>query len=183
MRELSLHILDLLQNAVEAGATRIALTIEEDSSRDSLTVTVQDNGRGMPPELATRVLDPFVTTRQTRHVGLGLPLLAAAAEQAGGGVEVHSVPGEGTVVTAGFALDHWDRAPLGDLPGTLLAALLARDPVELLYVHRVDGREFRCDTAELREVLGGIPLTHPPVRAWLREYLEEGIVGLERRWP
>lgn len=183
MRDLSLHILDLLQNAVEAGATRITLTVAEDEGRDRLTITVQDNGRGMAPELASRALDPFVTTRQTRHVGLGLPLLAAAAERAGGGVEVHSAPEKGTVVTATFELRHWDRAPLGDLPETVLAVLLARDPVDLLYVHRVDGREFRCDTVELRQALGDVPLTHPRVRAWLRDYLAQGLASLERRWP
>lgn len=183
MRELALHILDCLENAVEAGATRIALTIEEDTARDLLTITVEDNGRGMPPELAERVLDPFVTTRTTRHVGLGLPLFAAAAERTGGRLTVHSVPGQGTVVQATFGLTHWDRAPLGDLPATLLAVLLAQQPVELVYRHRVDGREFVCDTAELRAVLGEVPLSHPRVREWLREYLSEGIAGLERPYP
>lgn len=180
MRELSLHILDCLENAVEAGATRIALTIEEDTALDRLTVTVEDNGRGMPPDLAARALDPFVTTRKTRHVGLGLPLLAAAAERTGGGVTVQSKLDEGTVVTATFGLTHLDRAPLGDLAATLLAMLLAQPPVELAYRHRVDGREFTCDTAGLARILGEVPLTHPKVRAWLREYLSEGIAGLER---
>jgi len=183
VRELSLHILDVLENAIEAGATRISLTVEENSGLDRLTITVHDNGRGMHPDLAARVLDPFVTTRSTRHVGLGLPLLAAAADRAGGGVEVRSVPGKGTEVTATFQLRHWDRAPLGDLPGTLLAVLLARPPVELLYRHRVDGRELHCDTAVLRRALGGVRLTHPKVWTWLREYLAEGIAGLERPWP
>lgn len=180
MRELALHILDVLENAVEAGATRITLTIEEDSARDRFTFTVEDNGRGMPPELADRVLDPFVTTRETRHVGLGLPLLAAAAERAGGRVQVRSQPGKGTEVLATFQLRHWDRAPLGDLPGTLLAVILGKEGVDLTYVHRVDGREFRLDTAELRQALGEVPLTHPSVRRWLQEYLREGIAGLER---
>jgi len=183
MRELSLHILDILENAIEAGATRITLTIEEDSAADRLTIVVRDNGRGMPREMVARVLDPFFTTRQTRHVGLGLPLLAAAAERAGGRLEIESEPGVGTTVTATFQLRHWDRAPLGDLPRTLLAVFLARPPVDLAYVHRVDGREFHCTTAELREALGDVPLTHPRVRAWLQEYLEEGIAGLERPFP
>ena len=183
MRELSLHILDVLENAIEAGATRIGLTIEEDSALDRLTIEVQDNGKGMPAELAARVLDPFVTSRRTRHVGLGLPLLAAAAERAGGGVEVHSVEGAGAAVKATFQLRHWDRAPLGDMPATLLAILLARGEVDLAYEHWVDGREFRCDTTELRQALGDVALSHPKVRAWLREYLVEGIASLERQWP
>ena len=183
MRELSLHILDVLENAVEAGATRITLTIKEDSARNRLAIRVADNGRGMTPEVVARVLDPFFTTRRTRHVGLGLPLLAAAAERAGGGVRVRSQPGAGTVVTATFELRHWDRAPLGDLPGTLLAVLLAQPPVALVYLHWVDGRTFRCDTEELRAALGDVPLTHPRVRAWLRDYLAEGIAGLQRPEP
>ncbi len=183
MRELSLHILDCLENSIEAGATRSALTIEEDSTLDCLTISVEDNGRGMSAELVARVLDPFVTTRKTRHVGLGLPLLAAAAERAGGRVTVQSMPAKGTVVKASFGLRHLDRAPLGDLPATLMAVLLAQPPVELAYRHRVDGREFACDTAELREVLGEVPLSHPQVRAWLRQYLEEGVAGLQRPYP
>lgn len=183
MRELSLHILDVLENAIEAGATRITLTIEEDCARNRLAITVEDNGRGMDRDLATHVLDPFFTTRQTRHVGLGLPLLAAAAERAGGGIAVESTPGVGTRVTATFQLRHWDRAPLGDLAATILAVLLGQTPVTLCYTHRVDGREFHCDSAALCAALDGVPLTHPQVRAWLRGYLEEGIAGLERPEP
>jgi len=183
VRELSLHILDCLENAIEAGATRIALTVEEDSALDRLAITVEDNGKGMPAELVARVLDPFVTTRQTRHVGLGLPLLAAAAERAGGQVLVQSTPGAGTRIMAVFQLRHWDRAPLGDLPATVLAVLLGQPPVDLAYRHCVDGREFVCDTAELREALGDVPLSQPQVRSWLREYLQEGIASLERPYP
>jgi len=168
---------------VEAGAKRITLTVEEDSAQDCLAITVEDDGRGMPADLVARVLDPFVTTRETRHVGLGLPLLAAAAERAGGRVEVQSEPGEGTVVRAFFSLRHWDRAPLGDLPATLMAVLLAQPPVELSYRHCVDGREFACDTTELRAILGDVPLSHPQVRAWLRDYLTEGIAALGRPYP
>ncbi len=183
MRELSLHILDCLENAIEAQATRIALTIEEDTAADRLAITVEDNGRGMPPALVAHVLDPFVTTRTTRHVGLGLPLLAAAAERSGGKVTVESQPGVGTKITATFQLDHLDRAPLGDLPATLMAVLLSQQLVELTYQHRVDGREFGCDTVEMRRILGDVPLSHPEVRTWLREYLAQGLGGLERPYP
>lgn len=183
MRELSLHILDCLENAIEAGATRITLTIDEDTAQDRMTIKVEDNGRGMAPGFAAQVLDPFVTTRKTRHVGLGLPLLAAACERAGGCLDVQSRPGEGTTVTATFQLHHWDRAPLGDLAATLMAVLLAETSPALAYRHRVDGREFACDALELREILGEVPFSHPRVRAWLREYLDEGIAGLARPFP
>jgi len=125
MRELSLHILDALENSLEAGATAIELTIEEDMRADRLTIAVRDNGRGMSKAQLDRVFDPFFTTRTTRHVGLGVPLFKAAAQRCNGDLTVTSQPGEGTTLQAIFQHSHIDRAPLGDIQGTLLAVILA----------------------------------------------------------
>jgi len=203
MRELSLHILDILQNSVEAGATRVELAIDEDLAADRLTITVEDNGRGIPPEKLPKLFDPFYTTRSTRHVGLGLPLLKAAAERCNGDVTLASEVGVGTTLTATFQHSHLDRAPLGDLTGTLLTFILG-GVCDLRYVHRLweagvdketrrqgDGsggagergsgggeREFEFDTAEIRSELGEVPLTHPDVREWLRQFIAEGEAAL-----
>ncbi len=182
MRELALHILDLLQNSVEAGAGRVDLNIEEDAFAGRLRITVRDDGRGMNPETAGRVTDPFFTTRTTRHVGLGLPLLAAAAERAGGSLTIHSAPAAGTTVDACFQLGHPDLQPLGDMASTLLAFLLSEMAPELHYSHyrrvlrgpRSAEETFEFDSAEIRATLGGLPLTHPAVRRWLAEFLQEG---------
>jgi hypothetical protein len=173
VRELSLHILDVLQNAREAGSTRVDLTIEEDLVEDRLTIEVRDNGRGMKEETVRRVLDPFFTTRKTRHVGLGLPLLAAAAERCDGRLDIDSAPGQGTRVRATFRHSHIDRAPLGDMAGTLLSFLLGEPPCDLVYLHRYGERAFRLDTDEVRRELGEVPLSHPAVREWLGIYIEE----------
>jgi anti-sigma regulatory factor (Ser/Thr protein kinase) len=201
MRELSLHILDILQNSVEAGATLVELTIDEDLAADRLTITIEDNGRGIPPEKLPALFDPFYTTRSTRHVGLGLPLLKAAAERCNGDVTVASEVGAGTTLTAAFQHSHLDRAPLGDLTGTLLTFVLG-GACDLRYVHRVreaeegtaaewesgrrggagedrDLREFGFDTAEIKAELGEVPLTHPDVREWLRMFIAEGEADLE----
>jgi hypothetical protein len=175
---LSLHILDILENSIAAGATRVELWIEENLPADRLTIEIIDNGKGMDEEALARALDPFFTTRQTRHVGLGLPLFAAAAERCNGGLHIESSVGQGTRVVATFQHSHIDRAPLGDIKGTLLAFLLTERPVDLHYVHRVDGRTFEFDTAELRAELGDVPLTHPAVRRWLWEFIGEGEGGL-----
>jgi anti-sigma regulatory factor (Ser/Thr protein kinase) len=178
--ELSLHILDVLENAVEAGATRVELRIGEDLEADRLTIEVIDNGKGMDEETLARVRDPFFTTRRTRHVGLGLPLFAAAAERCNGALHVESQVGQGTRVVATFQHSHIDRAPLGDVKGTLLAFLMTGRPVDLYYVHRVTRPEagqsgtFEFDTAELRAELGNVSLTHPAVRRWLSEFIAEG---------
>lgn len=176
MRELALHVLDVLENSLEAGATEISLVINEDLPGDKLSILVQDNGRGMDEATLQRVLDPFFTTRTTRHVGLGLPLLAAAARRCDGDLVLDSAPGRGTTLTTTFRHSHIDRAPLGDMAGTLLAFLLGDrgDALHLSYRHLRNGREFALDTAALHAELDGVPLSHPLVRDWLQDYLVEG---------
>ena len=173
MRELSLHVLDALENSREAGATAVELIIEEDTIADRLAITVRDNGRGMNQAQLERIFDPFFTTRTTRHVGLGVPLFKAAAERCNGNLTVTSQPGRGTTLQATFQHSHIDRAPLGNVTGTLVAVVLS-GAFDIHYVHRVDGQAFEFDTADVRAVLGEIPLTHPPVRKWLQAFIAEG---------
>lgn len=173
MRELSLHVLDVLENALAAGATLIELEISESSAQNRLSIRVTDNGCGMDAETVARVSDPFFTTRTTRNVGLGLPLFKAATQRCNGDLTVRSQPGVGTEVLAEFQRDHIDRAPLGDIKSTLLGVILSDRLRDLRYEHRVNGRTFSLDTRELRAVLGAVPLTHPNVRAWLGEYLDQ----------
>ena len=174
MRELSMHILDLLENALEAGATLVNLTIEEDLTFDQLVIEVRDDGRGMDGATAERALDPFYTTRTTRHVGLGLPLLKAAAERCGGNLTLTSSVGSGTVVRATFVHSHLDRAPLGRIEDSLLAFLMSEKGAGLVYRHRVGERALEVDTAAIEAELDGIPLTHPRVRQWLYDAIREG---------
>lgn len=181
MRELSLHVLDILENALEAGASRIVLEIDEDSATNRLTIGITDNGRGMSPETLQRIADPFFTTRTTRNVGLGIPLFKAAAQRCNGDLAITSQLGAGTRVLAEFQLDHIDRAPLGDMRGTLLSVLLSQHICDLHYRHRVNARTFEFDTAELRQILGDVPLTHPQVRAWIEDFLSEGYAELYGR--
>lgn len=179
MRELALHILDIAQNSLQAGATRIEIEIAEDLASDLLCISITDDGRGMDEDLLARVLDPFVTTRKTRRMGLGLPLFAAAAERCKGSLRIESAPGRGTKVTAAFQHSHIDRAPLGDSVSTLLAILLAEERVDIVYRHRVNDRAFSFDSAEIRGEIGDIPLSFGPVMQWLREYLTENLDALQ----
>jgi anti-sigma regulatory factor (Ser/Thr protein kinase) len=178
VRELSLHILDLLENAVEAGASRIEIRIEEDLETDWIVIEIGDNGRGMSQELIERTLDPFYTTRKTRHVGLGLPLFLDAARRCGGDLVIQSKPGKGTRVRATFRRSHIDRAPLGDLPTAFLAILLSEHSVDLDFCHKVASQEFRFDSSEIRKELENVPLTHPKVWDWLLHILREGEASL-----
>ena len=181
MRELSLHVLDVIQNAIEAGASKIEVRIEEDLERDLMTVEVADDGRGMSQEWVKKVLNPFTTTRKTRHVGLGLPLFAEAARRCGGDLSIQSKPGKGTRIKATFRHSHIDRAPLGDISAALLAVLLSESPVDLEYLHKVGTHEFQFSSLEIRKELDDIPLTHPKVRSWLSQTLCEGEASLPSR--
>lgn len=149
MKEVSLHILDLIENSVAAGARRIDIVIAEDHTADRLRLVVRDDGRGMPPGLAKAATDPFTTTRSTRKVGMGIPLLAAAAEQAGGRFSLWSKPGRGTRVAAEFQLSHIDRAPLGRIDQTLATAAVLHPEVDLRFRHRVAARYYRIHTGPL----------------------------------
>ena len=184
LEDLAMHILDIAQNAIEAGATRIAIGVSEDPVADTLTLTVDDNGPGMTGVTAARARDPFFTTRQTRAVGLGLPLLEQAAEAAGGGLELRSRPGEGTVVRARFQYSHVDRAPLGDLETTVVVLASARPDVDIDFTHRRGARDYSFTTADIRRVIGGQALSHPEGLALLRAAIRAGetcLAGADER--
>lgn len=176
MFELALHILDLVQNSITAGARLIEILIDIDTSSNLMTITIRDDGCGMDEALVARVLSPFGTTRTTRKVGLGIPMFMQIANMCGGEFSLNSTPGEGTVISASFQIDHIDRPPLGDIGGTMRALLIGA-PETLEFLLALTGAEepFAFDTREIREVLSGVPLDSPDVQAWMSEYLEEGL--------
>jgi len=175
MQDLSLHILDVAENGVRAGADLIKITIEENRSADRLTITIEDNGRGMDAGFLAKVLDPFTTTRTTRKVGLGLSLLQQAAQDAQGELRVDSTPGEGTKVAVFMSYNHIDRKPMGNMTDTILALIEGNPAVDFVYTHRNDGREYILDTRELRLELEEIPINNPQVIGLIRENILSGL--------
>ena len=178
MKELSLNVLDVTLNSVKAKATLIEVTVEEHGGQMTLRVT--DNGTGMTDEILRGVTDPFCTTRTTRKVGLGIPLLKMTAEMTGGDVRIESrhytaFPDDhGTVVTAVFHTDHIDCPPMGDLIATVTTLVQGSPDVDFVFSHVTDARDVRLDTRELRAVLGEeISLASPEILKWIAEYLTE----------
>ena len=175
MKELSLHILDIVQNSIKADAKNITVTIVESIDEDKMTITVEDDGCGMSEEFLARVRDPFTTTRTTRKTGMGISLFEAAAQQTGGGLDITSKEGEGTTLTVWFGLSSIDRAPLGDMAGTMETIIGGAPDIDYVYRHVTDKGEFVLDTKELRSMLGGVPLNTPDVLSWINGYIEEGL--------
>jgi len=179
MKELSLHVLDLVQNSLTAGASRVEIRVLEDRSANRFDISVIDNGCGMTDAQCEAVLDPFVTSRTTRKVGLGLPLFKAAAEQAGGCLTIRSAPGVGTTVQVEMQHDHLDRAPLGDMAETLVSILALNEACHLVYLHVSGTARFEFDSQEIKDILGEVPPGHPEVAAWLLQYIRENEKSLE----
>ncbi|MEN3202410.1 MAG: ATP-binding protein [Atribacterota bacterium] len=169
MKELSLHILDLVENALRAGAQRIVISVCEDSKRDLLEITVEDDGVGMDEETKKRALDPFFSTKGKR-VGIGLPLIAQLATQCGGKLEIISEKGKGTRVQVTFQKSHIDLPPLGDLSETLSVLLVSHPEVEFVFSHEVDGSGWSFNSRELFEKLGieeNSSAFFVPLRDWI----------------
>lgn len=175
MQDFSLHILDLAENSITAGAKRIEISIDEDSSKDLLTIEISDDGRGMSKELVSRVLDPFVTTRTTRKVGLGLSLFAQAARACNGSVTIRSEPGMGTKLVGTFQASHIDLKPWGSMVDTLITLIAGNPGSTFYYHHRKDDFTYSLDTEVIRKELGEIPITHPPVIDLLRSDLTHNL--------
>ncbi len=173
MKELSLHILDIMQNSITAKATLIRLELEENVTDDFLEFKIIDNGCGMTKEQVSAVIDPFTTSRKTRKVGLGIPLLKTAAEQTGGWLSIESVKGEGTTLLARFGYSHIDRQPLGDMAETMLGLITAYGDIDFVYTHKVNGKGYELDTRQMREMLGEVSFGEPAVMIWISEFLRE----------
>ncbi|MDR0326175.1 MAG: ATP-binding protein [Oscillospiraceae bacterium] len=171
MKDLSLSVLDIAMNSVKAKASLIEITLANDGK--TLSVRIADNGCGMDADFLARVTDPFTTTRDTRRVGMGIPLFKLAAEQAGGTFAITSEPGRGTDLMAAFAVDHMDRPPLGDMAATVATLIQGSPDIDFVYRHTAPCGEASLDTRELRQALDGVPLNEPEVLQWIQENLDE----------
>lgn len=149
MKDLSLHILDIVENSIRAQATRVEISVVEDEQRDVLELVIKDNGKGMEQEMTSRVAQPFFTTKPGRRIGMGLALLAQATKEANGELEISSMPGGGTRIKATFRYSHPDRKPLGDIPATLETLIAGNPNVDFIYEYRKGLEVTRLDTREV----------------------------------
>ncbi|MDK2985826.1 MAG: hypothetical protein PWQ96_1468 [Clostridia bacterium] len=180
MEELSLHILDILQNSVEAKADFIQLKIVEDIEKDILSIKIKDNGSGMDNEEASKACSPFYSTRKTRKIGMGLPLLQANAEACGGYLRLTSKKKEGTCVFALFRRSHWDTPPLGNIASSICTFLAWNEPVHLVYTHVVNKKTFTLDTREIIEKIDPLPINTPSILVWIKDYINSGLKDLKK---
>lgn len=180
MKELSLHILDIVENSISAHANAIEILVTEHSAEDLLQISIKDNGKGVDTETVDKLTDPFFTSRTTRRVGLGLPLLKNAAEDCNGSLTIQSSPGKGTKVQVTFQNSHIDRMPMGDLAGTILTLLVGSPEISWFVGYCRDGDCFNLNSDEIHLALGALPVSDPNALKWLREYIQAGILEIQK---
>lgn len=180
MREIALHIMDIAENGIAGGADCIHITIDEARNNNRLRIEIRDNGRGIPPEMFKRVTDPFITSRTTRRVGLGLSLLEAAARRCVGEFDIVSEPGKGVCVKAEFEFDHIDRAPVGDMASSITTLICGNPDVDFVYTHTVNKEIFNLDTREIKKELEDVSITEPAVIHHLTESIKNELLKMEK---
>ncbi len=178
MEELSLHLIDLIENSISAKASLIKILIEVSKSNDLIKIVIEDNGEGMNEEEIEKAKDPFFTTKKNKKVGLGIPIFAQIVESCGGRFEIVSQKGKGTKVNAEMKLSHIDRPPLGDLASTLFTSIIGHPDVDFLIKIKTDEGIVEINTAEIKEFLGESSFNHPEVIIFLRENIDREIKGI-----
>ncbi len=178
MKDLSMHILDIAENSLKAQATEVEVVLRYE--KDILEMSITDNGCGMDAELVKRIADPYATSRTSRRVGLGIPFLKMNAEQTGGYVEIESQPGKGTCVKSVFKTNHIDCVPAGDLASSLSLLITGNPAVNIVIRILKEGESFEVSSAEINEVLEGVPISHPKVGKFVRNMLKEEFKSIEQ---
>jgi hypothetical protein len=174
VEDISLHILDIAENSIRAGANKIEIIIARDGGQDLFHLEVNDDGSGMDAATLAKIRDPFFTTKH-KKTGLGIPLLSQAAEQTGGQLTIESSPGKGTRISATFRWSHVDRPPIGSMAETLLALIAGHPDRDYIYEEREGQSSFRFDTREIKADLSGVPIQEPSVLHAIREMLKDHI--------
>ena len=179
MKDLSLHILDIVENSIHAGSTKIEISITEDTKKNKLLLKIRDNGKGLNKEALLKVRDPFYTTKKIKKVGLGIPMLAQTAKEAGGNIKITSKEGKGTTISATFAYDHIDRKPIGNMPETIISLILSGgNQTDFIYKHRKDGNLFIFNTGDIKKKLQGMPITNPDVLGLIKKELKKELKNI-----
>lgn len=178
MKEISMHILDIVMNSIKAEASLIEISIEDSIKNNWLKIIIKDNGVGMTNEMMSKATDPFFTTRTTRRVGLGLPMLKENCERCNGYLKIKSVLNEGTTIECCFERDNIDRVPLGNMGDTIMTIINSLKNCELLYKHSTDESSFALSTEEIRNVLDGGYVNDNAVLMWIKEYVNENIESI-----
>lgn len=175
MREISMSIMDIVQNSIKAKATQIEITIIENIADNIFEFCVKDNGKGIEKDSIEKLKDPFFTSRTTRKVGLGIPFVNQMCQMCGGKLDIESEVGSGTTLKATMEYDNIDRPPLGDIVSTIQAIIISNTDIDFIYKHIYNNKVFELNTKDIKNILDDIPFSNPEVSAWIKDYIEQNL--------
>ncbi len=177
MNELTLHIIDIVENSVLANASKVSIIIRIDEKANLLSIKIEDNGKGIDRQLLSDIESPFYTTKKDRKikVGLGIPLFKFSALQSGGDFRIDSEVGKGTSIEATFQLNNIDRPPLGNLLDTIISIIIGHQNIDFDILIDNNGKLFHLNTADIKNELEGVPLSYPDVYNYLVQFISEGL--------
>ncbi len=178
MKDISMHILDIAGNSVRAKATKIEIVVKESLQDDFLEIVIKDNGEGMDKETINRAMDPFFTSRTTRRVGLGIPLLQQNAELTGGSLSITSACGQGTTTAALFVRSHIDRPPLGNMAEAISLLMTGNPCINFVYQHSIEDESYEISSQEIIEAMGNVKLSEPFIFKLVKEMIQENLIEL-----
>ena len=177
MNDLSLHILDIAENSINAGASEISIKIIEDTRENILSIEISDNGKGMDEETIQKVYNPFFTTKSCKRTGLGIPLLAQSARECGGDLTIKTEKGRGTTIHVSFQYDHIDRKPLGAIGDTLIVLIASHPEIDFIFEHRRNDSIYSLNTSEIRKELDGVPMNAPAVINYIKDDISAWLIS------
>lgn len=179
IKDISLFILDIVQNSIRAESKNIEIIINENKKENTLLISIIDDGKGMDEKALKKVEDPFYTTRTTRKVGLGIPLLKLSAEMTQGKFEIKSQKGVGTKIFVEYQYEHIDRPPLGDVTETIITLIMLNSDVDFLYKYIYNRKEFLLCTKEVKKILDGANINDFKIIDWIKDYINEGVNNIK----
>lgn len=179
MEDLSLHILDIAENSIDAGATKVEIEIIVRAADDRLILRIRDNGKGMDEDMIRMAKDPFFTTKTVRlkKFGLGIPLLAQAAEECNGRFSIESEFGKGTVITVEFQHSHIDMKPMGDIGSTMTVLIGGHPEIDFSLLYEKNGFSYKLDTEDLKKSLSDVPINLPDVLKLIKDDINSALKG------
>lgn len=181
MQDISMHVLDIGINAIQANSTEIIIKFEIDTLNDSIQFKVIDNGVGMDADELLEVQSPFYTSRKTRRFGLGIPFLKKACELSGGLFEIDSSKNHGTTIIAKFDMSNIDCPPCGNLAESIANLMVYNETINLEFDYIYNNHNFRVTTKEIKEEIEEILISEPTIHIWLKQYIREHIELIQRR--
>jgi anti-sigma regulatory factor (Ser/Thr protein kinase) len=179
MQDLSLHILDIAENSITAGASEIKIKIIEDSRDNVLSIEISDNGKGMDEETIKKVYDPFFTTKECKRTGLGIPLLAQSARECNGDMDIKTGKGKGTTITVSFQYNHIDRKPLGNIRDTIIVLIASHPEIDFIFEHRRNDSLYSLNISEIRQELDGVPMSSPDVIKFIKDDISAWLISTD----